>query len=94
MNTQQAQKVRQKIETALSGIMHELDEISAGKKSVSTKNELEFLQKKLQELLESINIGNKIEIAGLWRIVIDTWPHTNKLRQQIVEAEFGYERLK
>jgi hypothetical protein len=72
----------------------ELGEIAAGKPSVSTKSELEFISVKLREMLETLNLERKVETPGLWRIVTDTWPHTNKLRQQIVEAELSYERLK
>jgi len=94
MNTQQTQKVRQQLETALNGVASELAASAAGTSSVSTKNELEFISAKLREMLESLNLERKVEIPGLWRIVTDTWPHTSKLRQQIIEAELSYERLK
>lgn len=94
MNTQQTQKVRLQLENALAGVVNELAEIAAGKPSVSTKSELDFIGAKLREMLASLTIETKIETPGLWRIVTDTWPYTNKLRQQIVEAELDYERLK
>jgi len=94
MNPQQTQKVRLQLETALAGVADELAGIAAGRPSVSTKNELDFIVAKLREMLESLNSGTKVATPGLWRIVTDTWPHTNKLRQQIVEAELNYERLK
>jgi hypothetical protein len=94
MNIQQTQKVRLQLESVLAGVVGELAEVAAGKPSVSTKTELNFIAAKLREMLESLNTERKIEIPGLWRIVTDTWPHTNKLRQQIVEAELNYERLK
>lgn len=94
MNPQQIEKVRHQLETALSGVTIELGEIAAGKTSISSTDELNFIAHKLREMLENLNVGKKIEVSGLWRIVIDTWPYTSKLRQQIVEAELSYERLK
>ena len=92
MNIQQAEKIRQQLETALNGVKAELAAIATGKPSISTQSELKFIEAKLLEMWESLSMGTKIEIAGLWRLVTDTWPHTNKLRQQIVEAELNYER--
>lgn len=82
------------LETALTGVETEIRNCIAGQPSVSNKQELEFIAIKLREMLNSIAIEQKIEVPGLWRIVTDTWPYTHMLRQQIVEAEYAYERLK
>ena len=94
MKTDQLNKVRQQLDAALSGAANELAEIAAGNPSISTTSELESIRAKLREVLESLSVGKKIETPGLWRIVTDTWPHTKKLRQQLVEAKLNYERLK
>lgn len=94
MNIKQTQNVRQQLESALIGVEAELEEIVGGKASVSTRRELEFIAASLREMLESLSLNKKIEVPGLWRVVTDTWPHKNKLGQQIVEAEYSYQRLK
>jgi hypothetical protein len=48
---------------------------------------------KLEEMRDSLDGGEMVPILGLWRIM-ETWPFKSNLRQQIVEAEYEYERLK
>jgi hypothetical protein len=94
MNPEKTQKVRLQLENALTGAEIELAGIAAGKPSVSTKSELEYIVAKLREMLESLNTGTKVATAGLWHLVIDTWPLDDELGRQIVKAEADYERLK
>ncbi|HBB87749.1 MAG TPA: hypothetical protein DC047_09055 [Blastocatellia bacterium] len=91
---QQTQKVRQQLERAMIGVEAELGEIANGKPSVSTRRELEFIAASLREMLESLSLNRIIEVPGLWRVITDTWPYTNELGQQIVEAEYSYQHLK
>ena len=79
---QQSQKVRQQLEAALTGVASELAKVLVGEPSFSTKKELELIDAKLREMLESLSMGRKPEIPGLSRIVTDTWPHTRALSNQ------------
>jgi hypothetical protein len=94
MNSQGREKVRDQLQAALDGVKLEISNIAMGGTSIASEQELRLIAGRLGEMLDSLKTGKRIEVPGLWRIVTDTWPHTDKLRQQIVEAELSYERLK
>jgi transposase-like protein len=45
------------------------------------------------KMRDSLEREEMVPFLGLWRIM-ETWPFKNDLRQQIIEAEYEYERLK
>jgi|GEM_PF-4104147 len=93
-NPQQIAKTKHLLAEAVVGVDDALKAWPQAPLPFSSEKELKFFSAKLQEMLRSIEAEGAVEIPGLWHIVTDTWPYTNKLRQKIVEAELAYERLK
>jgi hypothetical protein len=92
-NPQVREKVRRKLNGALAGLQSYLKQWSEAPQDFTNENELKAFVEKLEEMRDSLDRGQMVPILGLWRIM-ETWPNKNNLRQQIVEAEYEYERLK
>jgi hypothetical protein len=90
---QAREKVRKKLDEALAGLQSYLKQWPEAPQDFTTENELKAFVAKLEEMRDSLDRGQMAPILGLWRIM-ETWPFKNNLRQQIVEAEYEYERLK
>lgn len=92
-NPQAREKVRRKLNEALAGLQSYLKQWPEAPQDFTNENELKAFVAKLEEMRNSLDRGQMVPILGLWRIM-ETWPFKNNLRQQIVEAEYEYERLK
>jgi len=90
---QQAEKVKRLLGEALTGLHEAIIEWPQKPLTFTSEEELASLYKNIKKMKNSLDENTAIEVLGLWRIVIDTWPYTSKLRQKIVEAELAYERL-
>ncbi|HVZ39245.1 MAG TPA: hypothetical protein VHI13_08220 [Candidatus Kapabacteria bacterium] len=94
MTEQRMQKNRLQIEAALAGVEAELAKLANGVQSVSTKRELEIIAFWLHKMLESLDIGVKVETPGLAHLIVDTWQFDNRLSELIVKAEYDYRCMK
>ncbi len=91
---QEIEKIKELLLKTIQEVERALKDWPEAQFSFSSGQELVFINIKLKEMLHSLEEGKKIPVPGLWRIVIDTWPYTNNLRQKIVETELKYDRLK
>jgi len=89
-----SQKTKILLEEALNGIQQAQSAWSDSPLDFTTEEELATFAQALSLMLVALDKGEKRDIPGLWRIVTDMWPYTNKLRQKIVEAELAFEKLK
>lgn len=92
-NPQTLEKVRRKLNEALTGIEIYLNDWPESPQDFTTESELRILAAKLREMRESLDTGEMVPILGIWRIM-EMWPYKNEIRQKIVEAEYEYEGLK
>jgi hypothetical protein len=92
-NSQKTDRVREQLKKALSGVKGYIDNWAEDPKDFTTLDELRQFDATLCEMLASLDKNEAIPVLGLWRIM-ETWPFKNDLRQQIVEAELAYERMK
>ena len=87
-------KTRALLQDALDGVHKAMSEWAKTPLDYTTEDELSYFCDELEKMLEALDVGEKRAIAGIWRIVIDSWPFPNLLRHKIVEAELSFEKLK
>lgn len=81
------------LDKTIQEIQSVLDAWTTSPLQFTSERELFNILNTLKKMRCSIDNDQLVEVPGLWRIVIDTWPHTNDLRHKIVEAEYAYEKL-
>lgn len=88
-----SEKVKALLQEALDGVQQAESSWDESPLDFTTKAELASFAQELEQMLKAVDVQEKRDIPGLWRIVTDTWPYTNHLRQKIVEAELAFEKL-
>ncbi len=92
-SVKQAEKAKRLLNEALLGVNQARNEWAENPLDFTDEEELASFYHKLSEMKDSLDKNEPVNIFGLWRIVTDRWPFTDKLRNKIVEAELEYERL-
>lgn len=81
------------VDIALAGVQEELAKHRAGSGTVSTPQQLELIEKELTEMLQDLRQGRFMpERMWLGHCVVDSWPLTHMLTEQICAAAQAYSR--
>lgn len=93
LSNPKSEKVKTLLQEALDGVHQAESSWVESPLDFTTKAELASFAHELEQMLKAVDVQEKRDVPGLWRIVTDMWPYTNHLRQKIVEAELAFEKL-